>query len=154
MCVHELVAAQASATPDAVAVVVGDRELYYGELNARANQLAYRLRSLGIRAEVPAALFLERSAELVIAALAVLKAGAAYVPLDPSYPAGRVSMLLAFAVLLGFSGRIAWQARNVVRGRGPIGWRTLLAAGSSVFLTGCGSTAVIEQSSKCDRLGH
>src|SRR5437660_1672591 len=94
MCVHELVAAQASATPDAVAVVVGDRELYYGELNARANQLAYRLRSLGIRAEVPVALFLERSAELVIAALAVLKAGAAYVPLDPSYPAGRVSMLL------------------------------------------------------------
>src|SRR5437899_2326495 len=51
-------------------------------------------------------------------------------------------MLLAFAVLLGFSGRIAWQARNVVRGRGPIGWRTLLAAGSFVFLTGCGSTAL------------
>jgi amino acid adenylation domain-containing protein len=94
MCVHELVAAQASATPDAVAVVVGKRKLYYGELNARANQLAYRLGSLGIRREVPVALFLERSAELVIAALAVLKAGGAYVPLDPSYPAGRVSMLL------------------------------------------------------------
>src|SRR5438876_12397293 len=94
MCVHELVAAQASATPDAVALVVGDRKLYYGELNARANQLAYRLHSLGVRADVPVSLFLERSAEFVIAALAVLKAGAAYVPLDPSYPPNRVSMLL------------------------------------------------------------
>jgi amino acid adenylation domain-containing protein len=94
MCVHELVAEQASATPEGVAVVVGDRKLYYGELNARANQLAYRLHSLGIRADVPVGLFLERSAELVIAALAVLKAGGAYVPLDPSYPPSRVSMLL------------------------------------------------------------
>src|SRR5437870_2249501 len=54
----------------------------------------------------------------------------------------RVSMLLAFAVLLGFSGRIAWQARNVVRGRGPIGWRTLVAAGGFVFVVGCGSSAL------------
>jgi len=54
----------------------------------------------------------------------------------------RVSMLLAFAVLLAFAGRTAWQARTVVRGPGPVGWRTLLAAGSFVFLTGCGSTAL------------
>ena len=109
MCVHELVAAQASATPDAVAVVVGERKLCYGELNARANQLAYRLGSLGIRAEGPVALFLERSVELVIAALAVLKAGGAYVPLDPSYPAGRVSLLLedsAGPVVLTHSSQI------------------------------------------------
>jgi amino acid adenylation domain-containing protein len=94
MLVHELVAMQANAVPDAVAIVAGDKELTYGELNARANQLAYRLRSLGIRGEVPVALFLERSPELAIAALAVLKAGGPYVPLDPSYPTARVAMLL------------------------------------------------------------
>lgn len=80
--------------PDATAVVVKDRKLSYGELNARANLLAYRLRSLGVGADVPVGIFLERSAELAIAALGVLKAGGAYVPLDPSYPAARVSMLL------------------------------------------------------------
>jgi len=58
----------------------------------------------------------------------------------------RVSMLLAFAVLLGFSGRIAWQARNVVRGRGPIGWRSLVAAGGFVFVVGCGSSAMFTAS--------
>jgi amino acid adenylation domain-containing protein len=94
MFVHELIAAQASAVPDAVAIVAGDKELTYGELNARANQLACLLPSLGVKGEIPVALFLERSPELAIAALAVLKAGAPYVPLDPSYPPSRVAMLL------------------------------------------------------------
>jgi amino acid adenylation domain-containing protein len=121
MYVHELVAAQANATPDAVAVVVGNRKLSYGELNAWANQLAQRLHSLGIGAEVPVALFLERSAELAIAALAVLKAGGAYVPLDPSYPVGRVSMLLedsAAPVVLTHSS----LAQKLPAGN----WRTIL----------------------------
>jgi amino acid adenylation domain-containing protein len=94
MCVHELVAMQARAVPDAVAVAQGDRELTYGEMNARADQLANLLHSLGVRAEVPVALFLRRSPELAMAALAVLKAGGAYVPLDPTYPPARISMLL------------------------------------------------------------
>lgn len=94
MFVHELVASQASAFPDAVAIVAGDRKLTYRELNARADRLACRLQSYGIRAEVPVALFLERSPELAIAALAVLKAGGPYVPLDPSYPQARIAMLL------------------------------------------------------------
>jgi amino acid adenylation domain-containing protein len=94
MFVHELVAMQASTAPDAVAIVAGSRELTYGELNARANQLAHVLLSLGVKGEVPVALFLERSPESAIAALAVLKAGCPYVPLDPSYPAARISMLL------------------------------------------------------------
>ncbi len=93
MLIHELVAEQAGAAPDAVAVA-GDKLLTYGELNRRAGRLARRLVSLGVRAEVPVALFLERSPELAIAALAVLKAGGAYVPLDPSYPPARVAMLL------------------------------------------------------------
>jgi non-ribosomal peptide synthetase component F len=94
MFVHELVARQANALPDAVAIVAGDRKLTYGELNARADRLACLLQARGIKAEVPVALFLERSPELAIAALAVLKAGGPYVPLDPSYPSARVSMLL------------------------------------------------------------
>ena len=93
MLIHELVAEQAGAAPDAVAVA-GDKLLTYGELNRRAGRLARRLVSLGVRAEVPVALFLERSPELAIAALAVLKAGGAYVPLDPSYPPARIAMLL------------------------------------------------------------
>lgn len=93
MFVHELVAMQASAAPDAVAVV-GDKQLTYGDLNSRADQLARRLVSLGVHSEVPIALFLERSPELAIAALAVLKAGGSYVPLDPSYPLTRIAMLL------------------------------------------------------------
>src|ERR1700728_2405936 len=93
MFIHELVAMQAEATPDALAIV-GDKPLTYGELNARANQLAHRLGSLGVRSEVPVALFLERSSELAVAALAVLKAGGTYVPLDPSYPLSRIALLL------------------------------------------------------------
>jgi amino acid adenylation domain-containing protein len=94
MFVHELVGMQASAVPDAVAVVAGDKELTYRELDARANQLAHLLPSTGVKREVPVALLLERSPELAIAALAVLKAGSPYVPLDPSYPPSRISMLL------------------------------------------------------------
>lgn len=94
MCVHDLVEMQARALADAVAIADGDRKVTYGEMNARANQLANFLRSLGVRAEVPVALFLERSPELPTAALGVLKAGGAYVPLDPGYPSARIAMLL------------------------------------------------------------
>ena len=94
MCVHDLVEMQARALADAVAIADGDRKVTYGEMNARANQLANFLRSLGVRAEVPVALFLERSPELPTAALGVLKAGGAYVPLDPNYPSARIAMLL------------------------------------------------------------
>ncbi len=94
LCVHDLVQLQASATPDAVALVSGDRHLTYRELNARANQLAHCLRSLWIGPDVPVGLCMERSLELPIAALGILKAGGAYVPLDPTYPSRRLSMLL------------------------------------------------------------
>ena len=93
MLVHELVAVQASATPDAVAVV-GDKQLTYGDLNSRADRLGRQLASLGVHSEVPVALFLERSPELAIAALAILKTGGKYVPLDPGYPPTRIAMLL------------------------------------------------------------
>ena len=85
---------QAARAPDAVAVVDADRILTYGELNARANQLARYLCARGVGPDVPVGLCLQRSADMVIAMLGILKAGGAYVPLDPSYPAQRLSFML------------------------------------------------------------
>ncbi|MET0396369.1 MAG: amino acid adenylation domain-containing protein, partial [Longimicrobiaceae bacterium] len=94
LCLHELVAAQAARTPGAVALVAGDESLSYAELEARSNQLARHLHGLGAGPEVRVGVCAERSPELVVALLAVLKAGAAYVPLDPSYPAERLAYML------------------------------------------------------------
>ena len=93
--VHELFEAQAAATPDLTALVCGDISLTYSELNSRANRLAHYLIAQGAGPEHRVALVLPRGAELVIAIQAVLKAGAAYVPIDPEYPAERIAYLLA-----------------------------------------------------------
>ncbi|MBV9109450.1 MAG: AMP-binding protein, partial [Gemmatimonadetes bacterium] len=93
-CIHELVEAQSARTPNAVAAVFGDDSLTYRELNERANRLAHHLASLGAGPEARVGICLERSLEMVVAMLAVLKAGAAYLPLDPSYPADRLSYML------------------------------------------------------------
>ncbi len=93
-CVHELIADQTARTPDAAAVTFEGRSITYRELGERANQLAWRLIELGAGVGTPVGLYLERSTELVVAILAVLKAGAAYVPLDTEYPAARVSAML------------------------------------------------------------
>ncbi|HEU4560057.1 MAG TPA: amino acid adenylation domain-containing protein, partial [Longimicrobium sp.] len=88
--IHERFEAQAGCTPEAVAVVYEDRELAYSELNRRANQLAHHLRALGVGPEVRVGICVERSPELVIAVLGVLKSGGAYLPLDPGYPHERL----------------------------------------------------------------
>jgi len=93
-CVHRLVENQAGKTPDAIAVQLGDTELSYAELNRRANVLAKELRSKGAGSGNIVAIALERSLELPVAALAVLKAGACYVPVDPNYPTERIEAML------------------------------------------------------------
>ncbi|HEU4557489.1 MAG TPA: amino acid adenylation domain-containing protein [Longimicrobium sp.] len=92
--IHALFAARVASTPDAAAVEFGAARLSYAELDARANALAARLRAGGIGAGGRVGVSMERSAELVVAMLGALKAGAAYVPLDPSYPAERLAFML------------------------------------------------------------
>ena len=93
-CIHELFQEQVERTPEAVAVVFQEEELTYAQLNAKANQLAHRLQELGIGPEMLVGICMERSALMMAALLAVLKAGAAYVPLDAAYPAQRISFML------------------------------------------------------------
>jgi amino acid adenylation domain-containing protein len=94
VCLAQLVEAQVARTPDAVAVVFGEQQLTYRELDERAGQLARYLGSLGARPDAIVAVCMERSAEMVVGLLGVLKAGAAYVPLDPSYPRQRLQFML------------------------------------------------------------
>nr|WP_255595714.1 non-ribosomal peptide synthetase [Lysobacter sp. BMK333-48F3] len=92
--VHALIERQAAAQPGTTAIEYGGERLSYAELNARANRLAHHLRGLGIRPDDRVAVCAERSLELVVALLAALKAGAAYVPLDPVYPDERLAHML------------------------------------------------------------
>jgi amino acid adenylation domain-containing protein len=118
--IHDVIEQQAKYRPDQIAVVCGEEKLTYRELNARANQLARHLQDLGVGTESLVGLYLERSVYTVIGIVAILKAGAAYLPIDLAYPPERVEFMLkdsqAAAVIteaaqlesLGnFEGRIA-----------------------------------------------
>jgi natural product biosynthesis luciferase-like monooxygenase protein len=94
LCFHHLIEAQADRTPDAVALVCEDQQLTYRQLNCGANQLAHRLRRLGVGPETRVGIYMERSAEMMIGLLGTLKAGGAYVPLDPTYPKERLSFIV------------------------------------------------------------
>jgi amino acid adenylation domain-containing protein len=93
-CMHELVEAQAERTPGAIAVEYGTESLTYAELDARSNQLAHFLRRKGVAAESKVGICLQRSLDLPVALLAVLKAGGACVPLDAAYPKDRLEYML------------------------------------------------------------
>jgi len=94
LSLHELFERQAAAAPGRAAVVSDGETLTYGELNRRANRLARHLRRLGVGREVLVGVCVERTPEMVVSLLAVLKAGAAYVPLDPTFPAQRLAIIL------------------------------------------------------------
>jgi amino acid adenylation domain-containing protein len=93
-CLHERFEAQAQRRPDAVAVSFENQRFTYRELNRRANQVAHSLRGLGVGPEGRVAMCVERSLDMVVGILGILKAGAAYVPLDPAYPNERLAFML------------------------------------------------------------
>jgi len=93
-CLHQLFEARAMRTPEAVATIFKDQQWTYRELNARANQLANYLRTLGVEPEVLVGLCVERSFEMVVGLLGILKAGGAFVPLDPVSPKARLTVIL------------------------------------------------------------
>ena len=107
----ELFASQVARTPDAVAAVFEDARLSYGELDARASQLAHHLRALGVGPEVVVGLCIERSLEMLIGLLGILKAGGAYLPLDPDYPRERLAFMLADAAAPVLVTRAALRAQ-------------------------------------------
>jgi len=115
---HGLFEAHAVARPDAPAVEHGEHTLRYGELDRMANRLANRLRALGAGPETFIGIWLERSPELVMAVLGILKASAAYVPLDPDYPTDRL------ALMLGDTRPLAIVTTSRLLPRIPAGWAT------------------------------
>ena len=97
-CLHHLFEAQVARTPEAVALAWDGGAMPYAELNARANQVAHRLRALGVGPDVLVGVCLDRSPDLIVALLGILKAGGAYLPLDPEYPPDRLTFMLQDAV--------------------------------------------------------
>ncbi|WP_437738920.1 non-ribosomal peptide synthase/polyketide synthase [Sorangium sp. So ce1335] len=130
-CLHEVVEATVDAMPNATAIETDGATLSYAELEARANRLASRLRRAGVGPGAYVALLLERSAELVVSLLAVLKAGAAYVPIDPGYPAERIAFIIEDA------GAAALIVHAATRGRAP--------APSAINIVDVGDEAALAQ---------
>jgi amino acid adenylation domain-containing protein len=119
-------AAQAEQTPDAVAVASATDDLTYRDLDERANGLAHRLLELGVRPEDPVAILMERSADVIVAFLAVLKAGACYLPLHDSYPLERMRWIVDQAGAPVLLADRAWQERRL-----PVGVRAVIVADES-----------------------
>ncbi|MGS1054645.1 non-ribosomal peptide synthase/polyketide synthase [Burkholderia glumae] len=131
---HALFEAQVRRAPDALALVQGERSLSYRELNRQANRLAHHLRELGVRPADRVAICVERGVEMIVGVLAVWKAGAAYVPLDPAYPPARLAYMLedsapaALLVQAATAGRLAPQGVRRIRLDRPEAWREAAAS--------------------------
>src|SRR5579864_5300295 len=95
MTLHELFEARANEAPGRIALCSGSEQITYGDLNHRADQLARRLVAMGAGPDALIGLCLERKIEMIVGMLGILKAGAAYVPIDPAYPAKRIEFLCA-----------------------------------------------------------
>jgi amino acid adenylation domain-containing protein len=107
-CIHELFESRVTQYPQAPAVVFEDEQLSYEELNRRANRLAHHLIALGVRPEIRTGILMDRSVEMVVAVVGVLKAGGTYVPLDPSWPQDR---LRSIGSSLGIRGLLTQYAQ-------------------------------------------
>ncbi|WP_414585420.1 amino acid adenylation domain-containing protein [Scytonema sp. PCC 10023] len=110
-CIHQLFEAQVEQNPNALALVFEEKKITYQELNKRSNQLAHYLQKLGVGEEVLVGLCVERSFDMVIGMLGILKAGAAYVPLDPTYPSERLSFMLEDAQVAVILTQQRWVNR-------------------------------------------
>ncbi|MBM7092496.1 amino acid adenylation domain-containing protein [Streptomyces sp. S12] len=119
---HGLAEHQAAVRPDATAVVAGDGRLTYAELDTRANQVAHRLVALGVRPGDRVGLCTDKSTATVAGILGIMKAGAAYVPLDPAYPAERIAYMVDDA---GLSALVTWGSGADVAGRLDLPWLAL-----------------------------
>ncbi|HEV2755336.1 MAG TPA: amino acid adenylation domain-containing protein, partial [Actinomycetota bacterium] len=112
-CIHELFEAQALETPEALALVTDDDALTYRELDAASNRLAHHLRDKGVGPDVRVGICLERGVDLVVGLLAIMKAGGAYIPLDPDYPPERLGFMLedtaapVVVTISGLAGRVS-----------------------------------------------
>ena len=95
VCIHQLFERQAQLSPQSIALVFRDQSISYADLNSKADRLAFRLQALGAKPDNLIGLFIERSIDMVVGLLAILKSGAAYVPLDPSYPRDRIDLMIA-----------------------------------------------------------
>jgi amino acid adenylation domain-containing protein len=113
VCIHQLFEAQAGRTPHSVALVDGDQVLTYQELNARANQLARHLRRHGVDADDLVGIYGGRSLVSLVSLLAILKAGAAYVPLDPGYPQERLKLILQMSNISAILTQERWRSHLV-----------------------------------------
>ena len=107
--VHDLFDEQALRTPEKTAIICRDRVLTYAGLRDKVHRLARRLRKLGVGPETVVAIFMDRSIDMVVAMLGVLKAGGAYLPLDPGFPPERVAFMLAGQRYASYSHSAASQ---------------------------------------------
>ncbi|MEW6735860.1 MAG: amino acid adenylation domain-containing protein, partial [Acidobacteriota bacterium] len=118
LCVHQLFEKQTKLTPDAIAVVFEEQQLTYQQLNKRANQLGHYLRALGIGPDVLVGICIGHSIDIIVAILGVLKAGGAYLPIDPSYPLERIVFILENAgvtLILTEKQRVDELSKNLVQ---------------------------------------
>jgi len=150
MCIQDLIRVQTNATPDAIAITDGARKITYGQLDQRADQLASHLRSLGAKREVPVGLCMRRSSSLVIGALGILRAGAAYVPMDPTSPNHRLGMLLEDSEV-----RLVVTQRNIAA-QVPSGpWRTIqLDENGGFAFQGSPNTVAEDSAAKPENLAY
>ncbi|HEX5752320.1 MAG TPA: amino acid adenylation domain-containing protein, partial [Archangium sp.] len=138
--IHQLFEQRVLRHPQAIALEFGETQLSYGELDSRANQLAHLLASKGVRSGELVGICVERSADLVVGLLGILKAGAAYVPLDPAYPQQRLAFMLEDT-----QARVVVAQRHLAQAL-PLGDRSLICLDEDQQLIGQQSTQQLVRS--------